>query len=178
MSRGNRLDEAVVKLFKGDLENALLQISTCLDATAKIKYPETKSVGQRIRRYVEDNLQFIFHMMTGGAVVFRADVTFDSFGDLPTLLYKTIRCGLVHDASLSETVSYKTGFYVGLDEGKFIVTDSMLWGLVLLLIGDDANAGERLKSPHVLRAFQTNIELDRMWGRIRNIENIVGYPIS
>ena len=176
MSRGDRLDEAVIKLSDGDLENALIQISTCLDATAKIKYPEC-GVGQRIRRYVEENIRFIFHVMTAGTVVFQANVTFGSFGNLPNVVYKTIRCGLLHDADLSETVSYKTGLYVGMDDGRFIVTDSMLWGLVLLLIGDEANAGERLKSPKMFRAFGTDIALDSMWGRIEDIEHIVGFPL-
>lgn len=177
MSRGDRLDEAVIKLVEGDLENALIQVSICIDATAKAKYPQIKEVGRRVTQYITDNRDLIYHFMMGGRVMFTQEVIFSALGSLQDVIYKTIRCELLHEGDISGKVSYQAGFAMGMDNGKFIVTDSMLWGLVFTLIGDEVNADQRFKAPRVFRCFGTDIELDKMWGRVADIKRIVGFPV-
>lgn len=177
MSRGNRIDEAIVKLFAGDMENALIQISICIDATAKKKYPKIKKVGVRVKKYIMESEDLIVHFMMNGQLKIVADggFTFSDKGDLGEVLYKSIRCALLHEADISDEVVFRTGPLMGMEDSRFVVTDNLLWGLVLLLVGDSTNEKEQLKSPHKMSYSGTEIVINEMFGQIDNIKKLTGY---
>ena len=124
MSIGNRIDEAYIKLVSNDLENSLIQLSIAIDATAKKKYNGEKKVGKRVRTFVEEYEDLITHFsMAGQLRIFAGGgISYGDKGSLGDVVYKSIRCAILHEADLSQQVVFKAGKLQGMDNGKFIVT--------------------------------------------------------
>lgn len=177
MSIGNRIDEAYIKLVSDDLENALIQLSIAIDATAKRKYKKEKKVGKRIRKFVDEYEDLITHFsMAGQLRVFARDgISYGDKGSLGDVVYKSIRCALLHDGDISENVVFRKGQVLGMDGGKFIVTDQLLWGLILILIGEEGNSNQSLKQPYNMTFNGAVLELDELWGNLEEIKNLTGF---
>ena len=177
MSIGNRIDEAYIKLVSYDLENSLIQLSIAIDATAKKKYNGEKKVGKRVRKFVEEYEDLITHFsMAGQLRIFAAGgISYGDKGSLGNVVYKSIRCALLHEADLSEQVVFKRGQLQGMDHGKFIVTDQLLWALILILVGEKANSHQKLKQNHKMTFNGVNLELNELWGKLEEIKSITNY---
>lgn len=172
MSIGNRIDEAFIKLVSGDLENALIQLSIAIDATAKRKFTKEKKVGSRVKRFINEYEDLITHFsMAGQLRVFAGGgITYGEKGNLGEVVYKSIRCALLHEADISKQVIFKCGISMGREDGKFIVTDQLLWALILILIGDETNADQTLKQRHIMKFNNVNLELSELWGDLESIK--------
>ncbi|MCF6210278.1 MAG: hypothetical protein L3K24_06335 [Gammaproteobacteria bacterium] len=177
MSIGNRVDEAYMKLLAGDLENALIQLSIAIDATAKKKFNNEKKVGKRVKSFVSEYEDLITHLsMAGQLRIFATEgVSYGDKGDLGEVLYKSIRCDLLHEADISNQVVFKSGAVTGMENGKFIVTDQLLWGLLLILVGDKTNSNQTLKQDHKMTFNGKNLDLNSLWGNLDGIKKATGY---
>jgi len=177
MSIGNRIDEAYVKLVSNDLENSLIQLAIAIDATAKKKFNGEKKVGKRIRRFVNEYEDLITHFsMAGQLRIFAGGgISYGDKGSLSDVIYKSIRCALLHEADVSEEVVFRKGKLQGMDNGKFIVTDQMLWGLLLILIGDEVNSNQRLKQNHQMTFNEVVLDLNMLWGNLDEIKKLTNY---
>ncbi len=180
MSIGNRIDEAIEKLKSGDFENALIQISIAIDATATKKFNNEKKVGKRVRNFIMEYQDYLMHFQMDGRVkIATAAIYYGDKGSLGDVLYKSIRCALLHNADISDQVVFKPGSIMGMEYGKFIVSEKLLWGLVLILIGQEVNARQSLKSLHKAYYDNTEISLNDMWGKEEAIKSLVHYvPIE
>ena len=198
MSIGNRIDEAIEKLKSGDFENALIQISIAIDATATKKFNNEKKVGKRVRNFISEIEEteavsrtfarnfimeyqdYLMHFQMDGRVkIATAAIYYGDKGSLGDVLYKSIRCALLHNADISDQVVFKPGSIMGMEYGKFIVSEKLLWGLVLILIGQEVNARQSLKSLHKAYYDNTEISLNDMWGKEEAIKSLVHYvPIE
>ena len=177
MTIGNRIDEAIVKLSSGDMENALIQIAIAIDATAKKKYDGEKKVGKRIKTFVMAHEDYITHYQMNGRlkIITGAGIGYGDKGSLGQVVYKSLRCALLHEADISDEVVFNHGPVMGMDNGKFIVTDNLLWGLVFILIGEETNSKQRLKAAHKVQFNGTQLDLDSLWGNEKEIKMVVGY---
>lgn len=177
MSIGNRIDEAYIKLVSNDLENSLIQLSIAIDATAKRKYKSEKKVGKRVRKFVSEYEDLITHFSMGGQLrIFAAKgIRYGEKGSLGDVVYKTIRCALLHEADISDQVVFRNGKLQGMDNGKFIVTDQLLWGLILILIGDETNSNQKLKQNHIMTFNGANLKLNELWGNLKEIKALTKF---
>jgi len=177
MSIGNRVDEAYMKLLSGDLENALIQLSIAIDATAKKKFNNEKKVGKRVKTFVNEYEDLITHLsMVGQLRIFATGgVSYGNKGDLGEVLYKSIRCALLHEADISNQVVFKSGTMTGMENGKFIVTEQLLWGLLLILVGEETNSSQKLKQDHRMIFNDQNLDLNNLWGNLDGIKKVTGY---
>ena len=179
MAIGDRIDEAIVKLIANDYENALVQISIAIDATAKKKYNGEKKVGIRVRKFVDENEDLLTHCTMNGQLKFVAtgegEVRYGDKGRIGQVVYKSIRCALLHEADISDNVVFLQGPTLGIHEGKFIVSDNMLWGLVLILVGDQTNKNQKLKGTHSVRCFGVTLEINKLFGKLEKIKELTKY---
>ena len=177
MSIGNRVDEAYLKLISGDLENSLIQLSIAIDATAKKKYGNKTGVGKRVRNFISEYEDLITHLSMAGRLRLFAKngVKFGDKGSLGNVVYKSIRCSLLHEADLSDQVVFKTGPVIGMEDGKFVVTDQLLWGLLLILVGEETNTNEVMKQNHQMQFNGNNLDLNNLWGNLAEIKKLTGY---
>jgi len=177
MSIGNRIDEAYIKVSLNDLENALIQLSIAIDATAKKKFNGEKKVGKRIRLFIDEYEDLITHFsMAGQLRIFAKEGTlYGDKGSLGDVVYKSIRCALLHEADISDQVVFRNGQIQGMDNGKFIVTDQLLWGLLLILIGDQVNSKQKLKQQHKMNFNGVVLELNDLWGNLGGIKKLTKY---
>jgi len=180
MSIGDRVDEAYVKLGSDDLENSLIQLSIAIDATAKRKFKKEKKVGRRIKKFVDEYEDLIIHFsMAGQLRIFARDgIVYGKKGSLGNVVYKSIRCALLHEADISDQVVFKKGTVLGMDNGKFIVTDQFLWGLILILVGDKININQRFKIPREMIFNGVRLKLNDCWGNIEHIKTSTKYVSS
>jgi len=172
MSIGNRIDEAYIKLVGDDLENSLVQLSIAIDATAKKKFDGEKKVGKRIRRFIMEYEDLIIHLSMAGMVrIITPDgVSYGEKEKLGDVIYKSIRCALLHEADISDKVVFRKGPTMGMDEEKFIVTDQLLWAFILIIIGDQTNLDQNLKKNHQMIFNGKSLHLNQLWGKLDEIK--------
>jgi hypothetical protein len=176
LSIADRVDKAISDLYAGDFENSLIQISIAIDATGKRRTPRA-GVGERCRTLINENEDLIFHFAMDGRlkIIATEGVQFGDRGNLGQVLYKSVRCALLHEADVSNHVKFASGLLLGQDEGKFIITERMLLGLILVVVGDATNLKEQMKSNHIITYNQVNLPINELWGRLPIIKYLADY---
>ena len=146
----NRIIEAIDKIEKNDFENALIQISIGIDGVAKYKYPKLGTT-KRCIKLVEEYRDFIYRFSTIGKVSIgkKGNISFSgkfSGKTLGEILYKVIRCGLLHEGKLPNDNSFVfdigygiAGFRIARNITKFgfLISSSMLLSLCFIIIEND-----------------------------------------
>ncbi|MFZ3208726.1 MAG: hypothetical protein WA140_07805 [Geobacteraceae bacterium] len=104
MSIAARLRKAESDLAAGDFEDALIQSLIAVAAMSKLRYPNTKD---EFLRKIQPNVSIIggfLQVQIGGAML-----------TIEEVLYKHVRCHLVHEAQLSPELCFvgpDTGFSI------------------------------------------------------------------
>lgn len=178
MTIANRVDEAFAKLRMNDLENALIQISIAVDATAKKANPPKMGVGNRCRKFISSNEDFIYYFTLSG--MFRVGpqgtVNFGKNIRFGEILYESVRCSLLHEGDISQKVAFTEALTLGHDpSGKFLINKNMLLGLLFAVISDPVNQHEKLKSDIVIDYNGVPLFINQLWGNPDEIKKRVGY---
>lgn len=175
MAIADRIDKALQDLRIGDFENALIQISIAIDATGK-KRKSKSGVGERCRYFIKENEDFIYHfVMDGRLKVEKGGRIMFGGGELGQVLYKSARCALLHEGDISNSVVFERGFKLGQKENKFIITDNMLFGLLLTIVGEPKNSNETMKNEHSISYKNKNIEINKYWGKLEQLKTLTEY---
>lgn len=176
MAISARIDEAIKKLVAKELENALIQLSIAVDASGKKKNSKD-GVGKRCREFILEHEGFIHFLGINGMLKSTAKpmMTYADKGDFGQVFYKLIRCALLHEGDVSKNIHFVEGPTLGMHEGKVIINDYLLWGLVLSLIGDEINSTEKMVSNHQINYGGTEIKLNEMWGKLSEIHAATGF---
>ena len=147
-----RIFEAIEKIEIGDFENALIQISIGIDGVAKIKYPELNTT-KRCIKLIDDYRHFIYKFSTLGQVTIRENGNVLYAGEfkgktLGEIIYKVIRCGLLHDGKLPDNNSFVFGGGLGIGAFKFgdpdpkfgfLISKGFLLSICLVIIENDTS---------------------------------------
>ena len=176
MAVRDRIKEAIDKLSKGDYENALIQVCIAVDATAKKEYPGKKT-SHRCKKFLRKNQAFITKVGLGlleihGDIFFGPSDSVDKKRDksLEEVLYKLVRCSLLHEGKLAEEVEFTTKNIFGISrEGVIILPINMIWAIILAIVGSEVNAKERLLAYSTISIGKTTIRLNELWGKKKKI---------
>jgi len=175
MAISDRIVEAVNKLSARDPISALIQLMIAVDATAQKEYPD-RGVGDRFRGFFRDHQAFITRVAFG-ILEIQGDVVFqfpDRVETLEQVLYRLVRCALLHEGSLSDEVTVSFENKIGMERGrKVILPVSLVWALILAVIGLKVNAQEALPDGYVASIGVTSIPLNRFWGKKDEIYQLV-----
>ncbi len=125
------------------LEDALFQMASVIDATSKYHFPNEESSKARFSRYLDSITTDLFRIASLGRLTL-VDCTFEdregvgrTFGEV---VYG-IRCSSYHDPNEVDSLIHwgeENQFGVHHD-GKFIVNQPLLTALFLMLLTDEAN---------------------------------------
>lgn len=178
-----RVKEAIDKMNLGDPDNALIQICIAVDATAKSEYPKNK-VGERTKKFLRNNQVFLTafaKLAVGGDILlqFRGKNGEPETKKLEESLYKLVRCALMHEAELSDRVTYIPEPCFGLSkDGKFILSLNLIWGMINAVIGSPANSRERAPENYWISIGGQKISLNELWGKKDIILQLVGVTLG
>lgn len=169
----NRLHNAVKFIVKNDFDNALLNIVTIIDKSAKDIYGGNK-VGKRFKKLLDDNQDILYLVMSGGKinVPHYADIRYceDKISlishKLSDIIYEPLRNCLVHDAELPKSIII--GNKIGFKNGYFQMPKMVVWGLVLMLIALPCNLKYKWDN-FILIINRKPINFDDCWGNKKNL---------
>lgn len=159
-----RINRSFDSLIAGEYEEALYNIAPVFDVVAKERYPDKKSVGERIKSYILDEQDIIYFLSSQGThkaikgVIYAMvdDEHVDQApknvkhikthaGTLADYIYHNIRCAQSHDAEIDhDIIDLGRNFGIGregfsgdggkLPKGKFIVSNATILSLILVVI--------------------------------------------
>ena len=170
-----RINTAIKHLSENDFENALIQISSAIDRTAKKKY-SNKKAGPRIKKFIKEYESFIYQFASGGGFVVSQEATVSLGEELSEIIYKSVRCALHHGDDLEDKVEIvdKVGL-LGMRKGKFIINKGHIDGLLFAVIADEVNKYENCESNPVYSRGNIVMEINDLWGNLKKIEEFTGY---
>lgn len=124
------------------LEDALFQMASVIDATSKHHFPNERFSKSRFVAYLDSVATEIFKIAYSGKITI-IDCSFTgtdgnqhSFGEI---IYG-IRCSSYHDPNEVDALIYwGEENTLGVNNGRFIITRPILMALFLILISDEAN---------------------------------------
>lgn len=173
MSIGGFIHHALQHYEYHRYEESLGLLCSAIDATTKKINPNEKSVGIRVRRFIDDSVWLISYFM-----VLKDDIQFSSIQlhisnelqkrliiDIPSIeqntsissgyltlgdvIYYLVRCELIHSCQLPDTIEFRLdarkGFLLSGGD-KIIIPTNTIWGLCMTLILHPINKDE--KCPH------------------------------
>lgn len=134
--------------FRGtppQLEDALFQMASVIDSTSKYYYPGEASSKKRFVLYLDSITTQLYRIATLGKLTL-IDCTFrgtdgknHTFGEI---IYN-IRCSSYHDPNeVADLIYWGDDNQIGHKEGRFVVNQTLLTALFLMLISDEANTNQ------------------------------------
>jgi hypothetical protein len=166
----DRIKEAIDKMNMGEPENGLIQVCIAVDATAKKEYPKS-GPGERTKKFLRDNQVFLtaFLRLAVGEEILLQVENRDGKPEtkrLEEVLYRLVRCALVHEAELSDRVTITNQACFGLsNDGKFILSYGLIWGMICAVIGSPKNTQERAPENYWISIRGRKILLNELWGK-------------
>ena len=127
---------------KGNYETAFSLACQALDATSKLIYPELRS-GERFKKVIDDNFRFFCKKGLPG--ISCRGITFcnsiiktelkmqKNQATLQEIIYKLVRCSLIHECTLPENLKLTRKTLIGPKENKFYIPVSIVQGLLSLV---------------------------------------------
>jgi hypothetical protein len=127
---------------KGNYETAFSLACQALDTASKIIYPNKKS-GERFKKIIDDNFDFFCSRGLPGisckGIIFSNSMIKNELelkndtATLQEIIYKLIRCSLIHECALPERIKLTGETLVGPKENVFYMPVSIVSGLLALV---------------------------------------------
>ena len=162
---------------RNDLDQALLFVCLAVDGTSKKIYPSIRLVGERFRKFINDNLDII-ELMFGGLNLQETVFPFnDAKGNVginfADIIYEKFRCNLAHGDELPDgygvSVQIAKGhqqFLIDIPKRAMTLPQSAIYALGLACVLAPTNADQRIGSNlyHYRDPINSYI-IDRWWGK-------------
>jgi hypothetical protein len=148
------------------------------DATAKKLYKTNKNK-ERMERFFSENMEII----TGvGLQMIRAKSLSLGFGNgseaesFESILYKYIRCSLLHESEISSIVTFSPNI-LSCKDGKFIFPTTLPIGICIAVISCSANRTLWMRNAKPIAYYGKIINLNTLWGKEEQIRKIFSLPL-
>ena len=173
MSIGKKVSRAMDELQAGDAEEALYQISSAVEATAKAEY----GTGGRgnYKNFIHDNFGLITKIAFGHARILKLRIGYshpeiksdaDGTCSIEEVFYHAVRCGLAHETKLPHNLVFTDEQAIKPDKsGTLFLPKSLVMGLIVAVVVSPANAGEKADKPCGIQYIGLNIPVEKMWGK-------------
>lgn len=189
MTIAARIQECTVKLALGDAENAFIQLAIAIDGTAKLLYPGKKT-SERCKKFLKDSLPFILWSLSNGTPAKTTSLSFEisnssqssAWIEFEDLVYKVMRCSLLHDGELSKKVEFVDAPYVGTLNGKMQFPLALLGSLLFAVIASPVNERQRVADSTSFTFGKTKFPINHMLGSLEKtkiaIRNGFSYDVE
>jgi hypothetical protein len=179
MSIKSRVLKSIQDSSRGELENALIQALIALDTTAK-REGITGTNASRIKTFLSNNRA----LLTRAGLIFlefRGTVILKSLNasgqlvdqTLEEILYHVLRCHLLHEGEIPPQIIFTKDQRFGSDDqGRVILPETFIFGILMCVIGSHSNTGERLNKPIGITIHGKKYLIDSLWGMKDEIHKI------
>lgn len=171
MSVGQRVQECINKIESGDAVNAFIQLAIAIDGTAKKEYPGKKT-SYRCKLFLRKNLPFVLWSLTNGTPSECTDIKFEFSDDgypngytsFEDIIYKVLRCSLLHEGEMPEKVIFTNKNYIGMINGKMQFPIALIGSLLFAVIASPSNRKQSVfQSTHFVFG-ELKAYVNDMWG--------------
>lgn len=160
-----------------ELDQALLFVCLAVDGTSKKTYPFVSKVGERFRKFINDNLDII-ELMFGGLNLQETVFPFpDAKGKIginfADIIYEKFRCNLAHGDELPsgygisvQIAEHHQQFVMDIANQSMTLPQSAIYALGLACVLAPVNADQKIGSN--LYHYRDTISayvIDRWWGK-------------
>jgi hypothetical protein len=186
MSIAFRVAEAVRHLAEKDYESAMIAVCIALDATARREFPHLateRDTAKRCTAFVKRNLDIITAVGSGGAILAAPGSSLrltrpasprPEVAELERIIYQTLRCTLLHEASLPGNVMFAEEAFYGERDGHFYIPALMIYALLLAIIGASSNSGCQIPGDWRIRILGKDLAVNELWGKSDDIRKHLG----
>jgi len=156
-SISRRMEASISAFMKNDFETCLIHYFPALDKTAKRRRIKD-GVGNRIRRFLDDELDIISHVATQN--IFRLNC--DGLS-IPQAIYKFGRTSIAHEGELDPRLNFdnQNGMAIG---HVWNLPPAFITGLLLSVIIAPENAAEKFEKEYTLTIHGKNFNTSELWG--------------
>ncbi|AVD81538.1 hypothetical protein C4Q28_04870 [Pseudomonas sp. SWI6] len=180
MTIAARIQECTAKLAVGDAENAFIQLAIAIDGTAKLLYPGKKT-SERCKKFLKDSLPFILWSLTNGtpakttSLLFEVSNSNDSgeFIEFEDLVYRVMRCSLLHEGELSDKVEFVNASKVGTLNGRVQFPLALLGSLLFAVIASPVNERQRVSESTSFIFGKTKVPINHMLGNLEKTKTAI-----
>lgn len=180
---GKRIDECFSQLNKGDGENAFIQLSIAIEGTSKLTYPNIQSSAQRNRQFIKDSMPFVLWSLTNGtptecnSFYFKLNIHGQEKEiALEDVMYKLLRCSLVHEATMPDEVEFVNAEYIAVSkDGKLSLPLALISSYCWAVIATPVNKEEHLEKNPLIKLYgsETLHNLNACWGNEEKLRSII-----
>ncbi len=170
-----------------EMEKAMLFACIAVDGTARRTYPGITKVGERFRKFVNENLDII-ELMFGGFDLKETVFPFkDAKGNLginfADIVYEKFRCSLAHGDELPDgygvsvqIAEFHQQFVIDIEKQSMTMPQSVTYALGLACVLAPANADQKIGSNlyQYCDAINTYV-VDRWWGKAACARQIMDF---
>jgi hypothetical protein len=163
-SISRRMEDCIKAFMSNDYETALIHYFPALDKTAKRRRP-SEGVGNRIRSFLDDELDIISHIATRN--IFRIEC--DGLS-IPQAIYKFGRTSIAHEGELDPRLRFdnRNGMSIG---AIWNLPPSFVIGLILAVIIAPENSSEKFENDYKLNVHGTEFNASKLWGKRQEIRD-------
>jgi|GEM_PF-2140951 len=177
MSIQDKVNTSLKYFFSGDISNSLEQCMIAADASAK-KMHTTRDNKERMEKFFSEHMEIITGV--GIRMIVAKNIKFGSSqGEIETLesiLYKYIRCNLLHEAEISDKIIFSENTFA-CGDGKFTFPKTLPVGICFAVIACANNSSLWIRNPVGFNYLGKNINLNLLWGKKDAIKKIFGISI-
>jgi hypothetical protein len=176
MSIGSFISSSLQLLEDGAHDVALSLVCSAVDASSAKMFPDEKQNNARYKKFLKNNMRIITTFGTpgvsaGGIRIQCSNIPgintdAEGMAGLEDILYHIIRCGLVHQCEIDESIEFTQETMIGYFEQKFRVPYAIVLGLVMSVILAEENKNESMPVSHHLNLGNRNIDLNSLWGKV------------
>src|SRR5260370_3555392 len=173
MSLASFVSGAMAEYLDGRHEVSLALGCCAIDATAQKLSPDERAVGKRTKTFLDENMGVVTlcgfpGIFAGGMRIRCVDVDGiepeqDGRVSMSTIIYTTVRCALVHNCSIDDTITFTDDTYIGDFVGTFILPKSLPLGLIMAAVLHPLNAKEYTPTKWILTLGTQEFTLDSLW---------------
>ena len=134
--------EAAQYLYRGNFyEEAFCLVCVAIDTSAQIQYPGLK-VGERYKKFISVNFREIcskgFPGVSADFIKIKVNTNVENlklddngYVGMEDIIYHVIRCGLVHDCAIDQSIRFIDSTIIGdWEKGLFFLPKTLIIGLM------------------------------------------------
>jgi len=174
---GNRVTEAFGHMVAGDAREALFDICAAAERTARQEGYSRNRTG--FKAFVIDNIPIIAAIGIGPAL---AGLRFQfSHPDIPAssdgtcgiedIIYHLARCGLYHDASMTNAIRFSEKTIGPDGSGNLQLPRMLVTGLIVAVVASPASSDQITDDQHWFSCNGQVFYLNKLWGKRDDLLN-------
>jgi hypothetical protein len=180
MSIESFMQDACNRLEQREYLSALTSACIALEATGKAEHHHAKPC-KRLKKVLNANLDIFTSIAFSGALLampgskihFQDPVDPVKLISLEDLIYKTIRCNLVHEACLPDNVMLTEEQIFTQSGGSTQLPTTFIYALILVVIGSPSNSRRKLSMSPIMTVRNVKLDINSLWGQSTEIRRLL-----